>query len=123
VYCILTRSSRLQSCVNAASIPAPWLRSHVFHKVQKYTAASCGFYSLFGSMRNSPFMPPRSRPDENEVEVLRELLNCIESALKALEKSDKKKEPRLKTVRVNLQVSRNMVRHFLSVLGAPYPPP
>ena len=46
-----------------------------------------------------------------------------ESALKALERSDKKREPRLKTVRVNLQVSRNMVRHFLSGLGAPYPPP
>jgi hypothetical protein len=74
-------------------------------------------------MRNQPFMPPRSRSDESEVEVLRELLNCIESALKALERSNKKREPRLKTVRVNLQVSRNMVRHFLSGVGAPYPPP
>ena len=60
---------------------------------------------------------------EKEIEVLRELLNCIESALKALERSNKKREPRLKTVRVNLQVSRNLVRHFLSGLGAPYPPP
>jgi hypothetical protein len=68
-------------------------------------------------------MPPRSRSDEREIELLRELLNCVESALKALEKSDEKRERRLKTVRVNLQVSRNMVRHFLSVLGAPYPPP
>jgi hypothetical protein len=68
-------------------------------------------------------MPPSNRSDEGEVEVLRELLNCIESALKALEKSDKKREPRLKTVRVNLQVSRNMVRHFLSSLGHQYPPP
>ena len=67
--------------------------------------------------------PPRSRSDEREIEALRELLNCVESALKALEKSDEKREPCLKTVRVNLQVSRNLVRYFLSSLGAPYPPP
>jgi hypothetical protein len=68
-------------------------------------------------------MPPRRRSDEREVEALRELLKCIESALKSLEQSDNKGEPRLKTVRVNLQVSRNLVRHFLSNLGAQYPPP
>ena len=68
-------------------------------------------------------MPSRSRPDDKEIEVLRDLLQCIESALKALEKSDKKREPRLKSVRINLQVSRNMVRHFLSNLGAEYPAP
>ena len=73
-------------------------------------------------MRNLPLMRP-SGSDEQEVEALRELLKCIESALKALERSDKKREPRLNTVRVNVQVSRNMVRHFLSSLGAPYPPP
>ena len=67
-------------------------------------------------------MPSRSRLDDKEVELLRELLQCIESALKALDQSDKNREPRLKTVRVNLQVSRNMVRHFLSNLGAEYPP-
>ena len=92
-------------------------------QVAKYTAPSCGLYSLFGPMRNHRFMPPRSRSDESEVEALREVLKCIESALKALERSNKKREPRLKTVVVNLQVSRNMVRHFLSALGAPYPPP
>jgi hypothetical protein len=63
------------------------------------------------------FMPPGSRSDESEIEALREVLKCIESAVKGLERFDKKREPRLKTVIVNLQVSRNMVRHFLSNLG------
>jgi hypothetical protein len=44
------------------------------------------------------------------------------SALKALEQSDRKKS-RLKTVSVNLQVAGNMVRRFLSKLGASSPPP
>ena len=99
------------------------LRSAVFHKcrgVQPLLAvaiASLVQYQIQHSCRHA------AAREESEVETLRELLNCIESALKALERSDKKREPRLKTVRVNLQVSRNMVRHFLSSLGAQYPPP
>ena len=68
-------------------------------------------------------MPPRRlSEDERQIEALREVLKCTESALKALEKPDKKKEPRLRTVAVNLKVSRNLVRQFLSSLGAQYPP-
>jgi len=69
-------------------------------------------------------MPSSRRlEDDRQIEALREVLKCIESALKALEKPDKKKEPGLRTVAVNLKVSRNLVRHFLSRLGAQYPPP
>jgi len=80
---------------------------------------------LLPAWSNTKFarMPPRSRSYENEVEALREVLKCIESAIKALEGADRKREPRLRTVLTNLQVSRNMVRHFLSNLGAEYPPP
>lgn len=99
------------------------VQSSIFHKCKDAQILLAVAIACLVQYENLTFMPPRRRSDEREVEALRELLKCIESALKSLEQSDNKGEPRLKTVRVNLQVSRNLVRHFLSNLGAQYPPP